>query len=97
MDRARLVTLAERVLRVEAESILALARRGRPGARTVAHDPRAALPPRRADAVAALSRLSPAERDAMGGQGRAFYQQELSLARGVERFEAVFAAAGTPC
>lgn len=39
---------------LDPEPLLALARRGRPGARTVAHDPRAALPARLAEAVAAL-------------------------------------------
>src|SRR5574341_1216727 len=37
------------------ESLLALARQGRPDARIVAHDPRSALPPRLAEAVAALT------------------------------------------
>ncbi len=37
------------------EPLLALARRGRPGARMVAHDPRSALPQRLAEAVAALT------------------------------------------
>lgn len=43
-----------------------------------------------ASCVEELYRMTPAERDAMGSRGRAFYQKELSLAVGSAKFEAVF-------
>jgi putative colanic acid biosynthesis glycosyltransferase WcaI len=45
-----------------------------------------------ADAVVALYRLPQPEREAMGRNGRAYYETRLSLSAGVDKFEQVFAA-----
>ena len=50
-----------------------------------AHDPEAL-----ADAVARLAALPAAEREAMGQAGRRYYDEHLSMARGVTEFERVF-------
>jgi glycosyltransferase involved in cell wall biosynthesis len=46
--------------------------------------------PAMAEAVATLAHLSPEERARLGANGRAFYQQELSMAVGLEQFQSVF-------
>jgi hypothetical protein len=46
-----------------------------------------------ADAVTRMSAMPRAELDAMGAAGRSFYERELSLRAGVDRFEEVFHAA----
>jgi lipopolysaccharide/colanic/teichoic acid biosynthesis glycosyltransferase/glycosyltransferase involved in cell wall biosynthesis len=46
-----------------------------------------------ADAVTRMSAMPQAELEAMGAAGRSFYERELSLRAGVDRFEEVFHAA----
>lgn len=46
-------------------------------------------PGRLADAIRDLARLDPDEREALGAAGRRYYDAELSLRRGVDRFEAI--------
>ncbi|MFH1746090.1 MAG: glycosyltransferase family 4 protein [Planctomycetota bacterium] len=45
-----------------------------------------------AEAVGRLQAMSPAELDAMGANGRRFYDEELSIKIGARRYEQVFAA-----
>ncbi|MCX7841297.1 MAG: glycosyltransferase WbuB, partial [Anaerolineae bacterium] len=45
-----------------------------------------------ASAALRLFQMSPAERAAMGQRGHEFYQRELSMDVGVNRFEAIFAS-----
>ncbi|MEN6449986.1 MAG: glycosyltransferase family 4 protein [Thermoguttaceae bacterium] len=60
-----------------------------------------ACPPQNAAAMAAavarLRAMSRQEREAMAARGRAFYDEQLSLAVGVERFEQAFRAAAGQC
>jgi colanic acid biosynthesis glycosyl transferase WcaI len=48
-------------------------------------------PARIADAVETMARMSTAEREMLGDNGRRFYQANFSLMAGASRFEAVFA------
>lgn len=48
-----------------------------------------------ADAVIRMAAMPQAELDAMGTAGRSFYERELSLRAGADRFEEVFRAAAT--
>jgi glycosyltransferase involved in cell wall biosynthesis len=47
-------------------------------------------PPALADAVRRLRAMEPSQREAMGDRGRQFYDGQLSLRSGVEKFERVF-------
>jgi lipopolysaccharide/colanic/teichoic acid biosynthesis glycosyltransferase/glycosyltransferase involved in cell wall biosynthesis len=49
-----------------------------------------------ADAVKELAGAGPERLEAMGRNGRAFYNRELSISRGVEKFDRVFKAAAYP-
>jgi hypothetical protein len=44
-----------------------------------------------ADAVGSFAAMSPEERRRMGAAGRKFYEENLSLKAGVDRFEGLFA------
>jgi len=46
-----------------------------------------------AEVVEKFQAMSPAELDAMGENGKRFYQQELSIETGTKRYEKVFEAA----
>ena len=48
-----------------------------------------------ADAVTRMYRMPPAEREAMGRAGARFYREELSMERGVTKFEEVFRRVAT--